>query len=260
MLRACGISMRHGRRTVLKNINVDVSSGEIVAICGPNGAGKSTLLAILGGGLLPTEGKVEIQNVPIKNLKARDLAFVRAFLEQNPQITAPFSVRELVMFGISCVLQPSDGSEKIVDNAIHEMGLSSIENQRVDRLSGGELARAQFARVTVQIAASRLGGGGGYLLLDEPTASLDLSHQISAMRAARKIAKSGSGVLVAVHDLNLAAVYAERVVLIKSGSVVADAPPKDVFTKRILEDVYGVRFNVYEDHAGIMRVIPFFEE
>ena len=259
MLEARGISVRRGSRTVLNGIDFALAPGEVVAVCGPNGAGKSTLLSVLAGDLAPAEGSVDIDGTPLQSFDARSLALQRAVLEQAPSVAAPFLVEELVGFGASCAPITFRDTTPLAWEAMQTAGVSHLSKARMDRLSGGEGARAHLARVLAQLSAGRLSGGGRYLFLDEPTASLDLSHQITAMRAVRKAAESGGGVLTVLHDLNLAAVFADRIVLLDSGTLVADGPPETVFTANTLSDVYGVSFHVKQDTPGAISIAPVYE-
>ncbi len=259
MLEAQGISVRRGRRTVLHNIDVALSPGEVVAVCGPNGAGKSTLLSVLAGDLTPAEGTVRIDGAPIDAFDPQSLALQRAVLEQSPSVAAPFLVEELVGFGASCAPISLPSTRPLTQEAMQSAGVSHLADARTDRLSGGEGARAHLARVLAQISAGRLSGGGKYLFLDEPTASLDLSHQITAMRAVRRVANQGGGVLTVLHDLNLAAVFADRIVLLDDGTLVKEGPPEAVFTSGTLSGVYGVGFQVTQESPGSLSITPLYE-
>jgi iron complex transport system ATP-binding protein len=169
-----------------------------------------------------------------------------------------FRVADLVALGLGRTpMAPQDGAD-IVARALAATGVANLADRPMARLSGGERARAHFARALAQIAAGRRAGQGRYLLLDEPTAALDIAHQVSVMRAARAAALDGAGVLVVLHDLNLAAAFADRAALLHDGRLSALGPPADVFTARGLSDVYGAPITVARGAAGVLRIAPDF--
>ena len=256
MLEACGVTVTRGNRCVFDGVDLTVAPGELLAICGPNGSGKSTLLATLAGDLKPLKGKVVLDGAPIHLTEAVNLARVRAVLEQSPNVALPFLVEEVVGLGASCAPQAMVDILPLIRDAMRSTGILDLIGKRMDQLSGGEAARAHLSRVLAQIAAGRLNGGGKYLLLDEPTASLDLSSQIQAMRCIRDTSRAGSGVLVVVHDLNLAATFADRVVILKAGKVAADGAPKDVFREDTLMNVFGVKFKISDYPTEPFGLIP----
>ena len=256
MLELQGVGLRRGAREILRSVDLTLRPGEVMAVCGPNGAGKSTILSLMAGDLKPTAGSVALDGRPLQSLDAAALALQRAVLEQSPQVSAPFLVEELVGLGASCAPIAVEDTAPLVRDAMQTAEVLHLAQARTDRLSGGEGARAHLARVLAQNAAGRMGGGGKYLLLDEPTASLDLSHQIAAMRCVRAAAAAGCGVLTVLHDLNLAAAFADRIVLISAGAIVADGAPAEVFRESVLSDVFGVAFHVVREPEGNLRIAP----
>ncbi len=256
MLELRGVALRRGARSVLRDVDVALQPGEVMAVCGPNGAGKSSLLSLMAGDLKPTVGSVKLDGRALQSLGAAELAQQRAVLEQSPQVAAPFLVEELVGLGASCAPIAVEDVSPLVRDAMQMAEITHLAQARTDRLSGGEGARAHLARVLAQNAAGRLGGGGKYLLLDEPTASLDLSHQIAAMRCVRAAAAAGCGVMTVLHDLNLAAAFADRIVLISAGTIVADGAPAEVFRESVLSEVFGVAFHVAHEPDGNLRIAP----
>ena len=253
------MAVRRGPRTVLQDVDFVLRPGEVVAVCGPNGAGKSTLLSVMAGDLKAIAGTVEIDGVPITGLDAPSLALRRAVLEQSPQVAAPFLVEDLVGLGASCAPIAVHDTASLVLDAMRTAEVLHLAQARTDRLSGGESARAHLARVLAQLAAGRLSGGGKYLLLDEPTASLDLSHQIVAMRAIRTVAAEGGGVATTLHDLNLAASFADRIVLLRDGRAVADGSPAEVLREDTLSAVFGIAFRVVRESARDLRIAPVYD-
>lgn len=259
MLEALGITVRRGSRTVLDGVDLRLRPGEVVAVCGPNGAGKSTLLSVLAGDLKPDAGTVTFGGVAIREFGAASLALQRAVLEQSPHVAAPFRVVDLVGLGASCAAIAVRDAVPLARDAMQIAEVLHLAQARTDRLSGGEGARTHLARVLAQLAAGRRGGGGRYLLLDEPTASLDMSHQIAAMRAIRTVAADGGGALTILHDLNLAAAFADRIVLLSNGMGVAEGPPSEVFCEDTLSEVFGVTFRVVRESARDLRIAPVYD-
>lgn len=182
VIKAQALSKRAGRATLLDGVSLTVAAGEIVAIVGPNGAGKSTLLRLLSGDLRPSEGEVRLKQRDIRSFKPRELAARRAMLSQHVNVTFPFTVEEIVLMGAGD--RSAREADALVDAALHEVGLDHFRERQLPTLSGGEQQRTHFARALVQLACGEAEHGPGLLLLDEPTSSLDLRHQIDLVEAA----------------------------------------------------------------------------
>ncbi len=255
MLEARDVHLRRGGRTVLEGVSLGLRPGELVAVVGPNGAGKSSLFAVLAGDLRPERGEALLDGRRLSTFTAAALAAERAALEQTPAIAAPFTVAELVALGMAAVPRAAFDEAALAGRAMAAAGVTALASRPADRLSGGERARAHLARVLAQLWAGRAAGAGQFLLLDEPTASLDLGHQIEAMRAARSEAAAGAGVLAVLHDLNLAAAFADRVVLLCAGRVAAAGTPVEVLEARRLSAVYGAPILVQRS-PGSLRIVP----
>ena len=259
MLEARDVSLRRGGRAVLADVSVSLRPGEVVALCGPNGAGKSSLLSVLAGDLRPERGHVTLDGTPLGRFGADALARRRAVMEQSPTLAAPFPVADLVGLGLGTGAMSPAEAEAIVADAMRKAGIAALAQRPADQLSGGERARAHLARALAQLAAGRLAGHGRYLLLDEPTASLDLAHQIAVMRAARAAASDGAGVLAVLHDLNLAAAFADKAVLLQAGGIVAIGAPETLFVPERLSAVYGAPITVLRSATGGLRIAPDFD-
>jgi iron complex transport system ATP-binding protein len=255
MLEAEGVSVRLGGRVVLRDVSLRVRTGEVVAVVGPNGAGKSTLVSCLSGASRPWRGRVRLDGDEPAALRAPELARRRAVLEQTPEIGAPFRLRELVGIAIPQAVPPAE-ARRIEIAAMAAVELESLAERSVHRLSGGERHRAHMARALAQLAAGRWLGGGRWLLLDEPTASLDLRHQASVLHAARRAAAEGAGVLAVLHDLTLAAAVADRIVIMDRGEVAAAGPPREVLTPDRLSRIYGLQVAVTETAPDRLAVVP----
>ena len=238
VLAATSISVRIGAKTLLDDVSLSLGFGEIVALVGPNGAGKSTLLRVLSGDLAPHAGTVRLHGRTLAAYGPRALAGRRAVLSQGLNVAFPFTVAEIVRMGAG------DGRGRridlLVEAALAEVDLGNFHERVITTLSGGEQQRAHFARVLVQLACGEAAHGPGLLLLDEPTANLDLRHQLDVMAAASARAARGVTVVAILHDLNLAALLASRIVVLDRGRIDSDGEPGRVITDAMLERVLGV--------------------
>ena len=255
MLEAREATVKLGAATVLREVSLALRPGEVLALAGPNGAGKSTLLACFSGAQALESGAVLLDGVSVESMTPPALAAARSVLEQNPIAAAEFSLRELVGLSIPRAVSPSEAS-RIVQQAIDALALGALAERRIGALSGGERHRAHMARALAQLAVGRLRGGGRWLLLDEPTASLDLAHQAAVSRCARAAASQGVGVLAVLHDLTLAARMADRVALLDRGRLKAVGAPRRTLTPENLAAVYGLPVIVSEPEPGALTFTP----
>ncbi|MFN8532627.1 MAG: heme ABC transporter ATP-binding protein [Dehalococcoidia bacterium] len=234
-MEARSVTFRVGGRTLVDNVSFALHPGEVLALVGPNGAGKSTLLRLLSGDLPPSSGQIRLNGDELHHLGARAQSLRRAVMAQSTRVPVAFRAYDVVLMG----RYPHLG-DRHEGKADRELAALSMERTASDgfagqiypTLSGGEGARVQLARVLTQQTP--------VLLLDEPTAALDLRHQHSALAIAREVAEGGGAVLAVLHDLNLAASYADRIGLMASGELVALGTPWDVLRPSLLADVYGV--------------------
>jgi iron complex transport system ATP-binding protein len=237
-LAATSVTVRVGSKALLDQVSLTIAPGETVALVGPNGAGKSTLLRVLSGEIAPHEGTALLRGRPLPSYRPQTLALHRAVLSQHTTVAFPFTVADVVRMGAG------DGRSARVDAlvaaALTEVDLATFGDRIITTLSGGEQQRAHFARVLVQLACGEAVHGPGLLLLDEPTASLDLRHQLDLLEATRRCRSQGVTVVAVLHDLNLAALFAGRIVVLDHGRIVADGPPHDVLNDAMLERVFGV--------------------
>ncbi|WP_454199242.1 heme ABC transporter ATP-binding protein [Nocardia sp. Marseille-Q1738] len=238
-------------RRVLDGIDFEAVAGQVVALVGPNGAGKSTLLAALAGELALSEGVVELDGQPLTHWTTLDMARRRAVLPQTHTVGFPFTAREVVAMGRAPWVR-TERRELDDEQIAAAMAATDVEHlaaRSFPTLSGGERARVALARVLAQDTAT--------LLLDEPTAALDLGHQEAVLRLATDRAAAGAAVVVVLHDLGIAAAYADRVAVIESGRIAADGPPREVLTTDLLTRVYQHPVEVL-DHpvTGAQLVLP----
>ena len=249
-LSASGLGVRINGATIIEDISLDVSPGEVVAVIGPNGAGKSTVMKALAGDIALTSGAIRLGQRSLDDWPARDLARIRAVLPQQSTLTFPFTVLQVALMGRNPHIRGVESADDyaIARSALSKARIAHLEDRVYTSLSGGERQRVQLARVLAQIWADN--GDSRYLLLDEPTNSLDLTHQHSTLDVAREFAKQGVGVLAVLHDLNLAAQYADRVIVLDRGRQVVSGAPRAVFTPEMLESVFRIPV-IISDHPHL---------
>lgn len=244
MLKTDQVGVERGGRTLLDKVNLEVSPGEVVAVLGANGAGKSTLLRLLARELAPTVGTIELNRRPIDHWSAPELARQRAVLPQSDALRFAFEVRQVVALGrFPWGAELAGRAVEVINAAMRAADISDLATRLYTELSAGERARVQFARVLAQIWEPEP-GRERYLLLDEPTASLDLAHQHSVLAMTRCFAASGAGVVMVLHDPNLALLYADRTLLLKEGRVLACDRTSNVLTAAMIRDTYGIEVDL----------------
>ncbi|NKY54691.1 heme ABC transporter ATP-binding protein [Nocardia flavorosea] len=255
-LHARGVTLdRHGggggTRRVLDNVDLDVTAGQVLALVGPNGAGKSTLLAVLAGELVPEQGEVELDGRPLDHWTPIDMARRRAVLPQSHIVGFPFTAAEVIAMGRAPWQRTprADRDDAVITGAMAATDCAHLAGRSFPSLSGGERARVALARVLAQDTAT--------LLLDEPTAALDLGHQEAVLTLAADRAAAGAAVVVVLHDLASAAAYADRVAVLDNGQLAATGTPREVLTGELLSRVYRYPIEVL-DHpdTGVQLVLP----
>lgn len=256
MLTVRDISVRYAEREVLSSVSADLRNGEIVALLGANGAGKTTLIRALNGTVPIALGKVEIEGHELAGLSRREIAGQIAVVAQENETRFPITVLEFVLsgrfvhggaFGWE---QPEDISS--AQHALTDCDLDGFETRLMNNLSGGERQRVVLARA--------LATGAKILLLDEPTANLDLAHQAMMFRLVRgRCVHNGGSAIVITHDLNLAAEFANRIIMLTDGRIAASGPPREVLTAANINDVFGVEVLLDQHPAsGNVRVTSVF--
>jgi iron complex transport system ATP-binding protein len=254
IVQARAVSMSVGAARLVDGVDLDIVGGKMVAIVGPNGAGKSTLLRMLSGDLRPTAGHVLLRQRAIATYAPRDLARHRAMLSQHVHVTFPFTVEEIVAMGAGDRSLAS--ARPLIEAALVEVGLDHFRHRQLPTLSGGEQQRAHFARVLVQLACGEAMHGAGLLLLDEPTSSLDLRHQIDLVESARRRAERGTAVVAILHDLNLAMRFADRIVLLHRGRLAAIGEPGRTITSERIRELFEVDVTIRHTDDGVPYLLP----
>ena len=248
MLHVENICVALNRRPVLRGISLTARPGTLTAIVGPNGSGKTTLLRAITGEVA-YQGKVTLNGLDVARAKAWQLAAIRAVMAQETQLAFPFTVLEVIRLGL-CMGENAEARD-LPQRALAEVDLLHHAARNYQDLSGGERQRVHLARALVQVWTPVLAGGARWLFLDEPVASLDLGHQLQVMRLARRFADAGGGVVGVMHDLNLSSMFADRMVLLADGALVAAGVPDVVLTDTLLSNAYGcpIRTNVMPSHG-----------
>ena len=247
MLTASNITFRVGEKSLVSDISLSLAPAKLHLIIGPNGAGKSTLIKVLARLLRPQSGKVEYEGVDVAQVGEAELAKYRAVLSQAIEVAFPLSVREVVMMGRYPHFgnRPGLTDEKIVDEVMRYFEVTEFSEREYQTLSGGERQRVNFARVMAQLWLDGSAGAGSpcrYLFLDEPLTFLDVRHQIDFMKNIRAFTAGAEVVTVGVvHDLNLAARFADHIVLLNEGRVIAEGTAAEVLTRELIQAVFAVK-------------------
>lgn len=246
ILQAESLLLRRDQRALVQDVSVAVHAGEILMLVGPNGAGKSSLLKILAGEWRPDVGHVSLYEKRLNEWAPQQLALRRAVMPQHSPLTFPFRVHQVVAFGRTPHDTGVQEDSRIVEHWLQACDVSHLAESPYTQLSGGEKQRVHWARIMAQLS----GVESPLLLMDEPTSALDLSHQYSLMALLRARAAQGLGAVVAVHDLNLAARFGDRIIMMKAGRVEALGSPAEVFTPEIVESVFGVKVSILPHPEG----------
>ena len=243
---ATRISVRRGGRNILEDVSLSLGAG-LTAVIGPNGAGKSTLLEVLAGLLRPDSGMVTLDGAPIHQIKPKRLAQIRSFLPQSARCEWPIAVERVVALGLVPSLSPIGGlsaaDEARVAATIAAWGLEEFRGQSVQTLSGGELMRVMLARALVCDPE--------VLLADEPIAGLDPRHALDAMARLAALGQSDRSVVVAIHDLPLAARHADSIIALNAGRLLSAGPTSQVLTVELLKELFGVQAHVEQGERGL---------
>jgi iron complex transport system ATP-binding protein len=258
MINAQNITVDIGGRRILDGVSLIAKPGHLTAVIGPNGSGKTTLMKALCRDHAYS-GRITLNGRDLKDLQPVEAASLRAVLPQSSALPFPFTVREVVALGLSAGLSgvSSATRQRLPEEALARVDLGGFAGRFYGELSGGEQQRVQLARVLCQVWVPVLDGVPRYLFLDEPVSSLDIRHQLMVMDVARRFADAGGGVIAILHDLNLAAMYADSIVAMRQGRVAGFGPPVVVMTDALLAEVFDCPMQVSRVPApGTPFVLP----
>ncbi len=250
ILKVLNVSFRYGSIEALKNVTFEVRDGEVVSIIGPNGSGKTTLLRCVLAMLRPIKGAILLNEYLVSKFRPIERAKLMGYTPQVESPPQPITVFELVLLGRRPHIRwsYSDEDVKVVTEVLKELGIEDLAMRRVNELSGGEWRKVLIARALAQKPK--------ILLLDEPTNHLDLKHQIEVLELINSLArKRGIAVLMAMHDVNLALRYSDKVIALKKGIITYCGPPNSL-SKEVIEELYGVKVSILKDEEGNPIVIP----
>ncbi|RBP79417.1 heme ABC transporter ATP-binding protein [Marinomonas rhizomae] len=247
------LSISVDKKTLLDDIDLTIKPNELSLLIGPNGAGKSTLLKACSGDMPPSKGDVFINQKSIASFSPLELAKTRAVMTQSYQMGFNFTVIEVVSMG--CFNYEEDISQvqklDILQDVMHFMEIEHLAERSFMTLSGGEQQRTQLARVLAQLWLPYEQDEARYLFLDEPTSSLDVFHQYHVLSLAKALTKRNIGVLAVIHDLSLAASFADQLVLLNNGKMVTKGRPENVLQRSHLEKVYGIKAEYYHHSVAV---------
>lgn len=234
------LNFKYDGRLVLKNISLEVGEREVLTLVGPNGSGKTTLLRCIMGIFNPERRRILINGKPISEIKRRELAKRIGYVPQNESNSFPATVFDTILMGRKPYLSwsPSDEDFKVVSEVLHLLELEDLTLRDSNELSGGEKQKVLIARAIVQQPE--------IMLLDEPTSNLDLRYQLEVLQIVKDLVKEKAiSVIMAMHDLNLASRYSDKLVMLKDGRVFTAGKPKQVITSENIKSVYGVEAVIY---------------
>ena len=248
-IKSNNVDITLGGRDILNNISVEIAAGEITTVIGPNGAGKSTLLKALAGDIKPDKGNIFYDGKNLIDINIQERAFTRSVMSQLQPIAFNFSVREIIEMGWIDRGQSdyAEEFENAVMDIVLECGVENLIHRNFNTLSGGEQRRIHFARTLLQLWRPSDAKDPKYLLLDEPTANLDLTYEVKMLNIIKEVANEGSGVMLVLHDLNLAAKYSDKIILLSDGKTVEIGAPKDVLRAELLSVIYDIDIEIKED-------------
>ncbi|MCG8433648.1 MAG: heme ABC transporter ATP-binding protein [Gammaproteobacteria bacterium] len=243
MMRLININLTLGNNKILDDITLAVTPGEFVVLAGPNGAGKSSALKVLSGEHLADNGAVKLGDDNLDRWSLEEQARIRSVLPQDFQLNFNLSALEVVLLG----RLPHEGlttkkrNVEVAHACLELTDATHLATRSFPTLSGGEKQRVQLARILAQIWEAMENARPHYLLLDEPTASLDIEHQLLILELARSFAMKGAGVLAVLHDLNLSANYADKLILMKNGRIIESGEPQHILTPEVIDKVFNVQ-------------------
>lgn len=253
LLQVDHVTFGYGSRHVVRDVSFTAAAGEFVALVGPNGSGKTTLLRLLLNLLTPQTGDVRLAGREARRMRRAEIARCATIVPQDTVIDAAFAVRDIVAMGRTPYLgrfqPPGRSDDEAIDQAMAQTGTSSFERRPINQLSGGERQRVLLARAIAQQTP--------IVLLDEPTAHLDLAHQLEVLQLVAELARAGRCVVAAIHDLSLAARFCDRMIMLDRGAMVAAGTPEEVLTPARLRDHFKLNARIVRDlGTGVLIIHP----
>jgi iron complex transport system ATP-binding protein len=254
MLKIHNLSVYYGERQVLRDVALGIHSGEVVALIGPNGAGKSTLIRAVSGVIPVRDGRIRVNGTDVTSLSSMQRARQISVVPQAVSMPPAFTVWETVLLGRTPYLnflgQTSATDEALARRALEQVDMLPLRESRMDQISGGEQQRVLLARALAQATP--------ILLMDEPTAHLDLRHQIDLLKLiVAQVREKNLTVLIALHDLNLASMFADRIAIIENGQVCVAGSPGETLTAEILRSVYHLPVHIVQHpESGVPLIVP----
>jgi iron complex transport system ATP-binding protein len=257
MLKVDNISWRIGKKLIVDRISTTFAPGLLHVIVGPNGSGKSTFLKIFSGEIIPEEGAVYYDDIRVANTNKTLLARRRAVMSQLPELHFPLSVDDIVLMGRypHFSFQPSKKDLAICQAAMERVEIMSLSGRDYLTLSGGEKQRVQFARALAQIWEPPQ--GSRYLFLDEPVSSLDIHYQHQFLQIARSLVKENIILIAVLHDINLAMLYADRMIFMKEGRITAEGPSPEIVTPSLIREVFNIPVHLLQNPHGPAPVMVY---
>jgi len=258
MLRTENIQYSIGKKSILNNISAQFQPGELNMILGPNGSGKSSFLKIFSGEINKYNGSVFYAVEQIAHIKKEELAKYRAVMSQQPELSFPLMVEEVVMMGRypHFTFNPTKKDVDICHDVMKRMNLASFADRNYLTLSGGEKQRVQYARVLAQVW-EKPAKGYRYLFLDEPLTSLDINYQQEFLQIAREFTDENTVLIAVMHDINLAIQFADKLFFLKEGSLVSHGRPKEVLSESLIKQVFNVNASIINNPVSNIPLVVF---
>ena len=231
---------------IVKDISIEIMPGELLTVLGPNGSGKSTLLKLISGDITPTKGEIFIDSEPLKTISIKRRALKRSVMSQSQQIMYDFSVEDIIRMGWLNDLKNKSNFNflNVLKDISSECEISHLLNRSINNLSGGEQRRVHFARALIQLKNDLNNQDNKYMLLDEPTANLDISYELNLIKILKKEVSNGIGVFLILHDLNLALNFSDKIAILKEGRLVEFGQPMRIFNDKTLSEIYDTPISV----------------